>query len=98
MVGSSLNGFGSKHSDMDVCLLVNNHQKSAVDILSDVCKRLDKMKDLVLCQNLITARVPILRVQFRPPNADIQMDLNTNNPVGIRNTHLLYYYAERTFF
>lgn len=42
---------------------------------------------------LIEAKVPILRVTFNPPYDDITVDLNANNPVGIKNTHMLYYYA-----
>jgi DNA polymerase sigma len=38
-------------------------------------------------------QVPILRITFKPPYAGIIVDLNTNNSVAIRNTHLLYYYS-----
>lgn len=37
--------------------------------------------------------MPILRITFNAPFEDITVDLNANNPVGIKNTHLLYYYA-----
>lgn len=43
---------------------------------------------------LIHAKVPILRMRFNDPQfSDIRVDLNTNNPVSIKNTHMMFYYA-----
>jgi len=42
---------------------------------------------------LIEARVPILR--FKDISNGIQVDLNFNNCVGIKNTYLLQFYAQR---
>lgn len=42
--------------------------------------------------HLIQAKVPILR--FRDTVDQIEVDLNYNNSVGIRNTHLLYCYSK----
>lgn len=42
--------------------------------------------------HLIQAKVPILR--FRDCADQIEVDLNYNNSVGIRNTHLLYCYSK----
>lgn len=42
---------------------------------------------------LILAKVPILRIRFYEPFTDITVDLNANNSVAIRNTHLLCYYS-----
>jgi len=42
---------------------------------------------------LITAKVPILK--FCDVQEGIEIDLNCNNAVGIRNTHLLYCYTRR---
>lgn len=44
---------------------------------------------------LIQAKVPILK--FHDSNRDLEIDLNCNNPVGIRNTHLLYCYSRSKF-
>lgn len=41
---------------------------------------------------LIQARVPILR--FKDSSHLLEVDLNWNNCVGIRNTHLLYCYSQ----
>ena len=40
---------------------------------------------------LIQAKVPILK--FRDTRFCLEVDLNCNNAVGIRNTHLLYCYS-----
>lgn len=45
--------------------------------------------------HLIQAKVPILR--FRDTANHIEVDLNYNNSVGIRNTHLLYCYSKCEF-
>lgn len=45
--------------------------------------------------HLIQAKVPILR--FRDSLNQIEVDLNYNNSVGIRNTHLLYCYSNCKF-
>lgn len=42
--------------------------------------------------NLIEAKVPILR--FRDRHNYFEVDLNFNNCVGIKNTHLLYCYSQ----
>lgn len=40
---------------------------------------------------LILAKVPILK--FKDKETGFEIDLNCNNSVGIRNTHLLYSYS-----
>lgn len=45
--------------------------------------------------NLIEAKVPILR--FRDRHNLFEVDLNFNNCVGIKNTHLLYCYSQCKF-
>ena len=44
-------------------------------------------------QQLIRAKVPILRIQFNGRYSEFTVDINVNNAVAIRNTHLLYYYS-----
>lgn len=41
---------------------------------------------------LIRAKVPILK--FRDSHTQVDVDLNCNNAVGIRNTHLLNSYSQ----
>jgi hypothetical protein len=96
VVGSSLNGFGNENSDMDLCLVITNgeldQRTHAVSVLSAVKEALASLSTIEE-QTLITAKVPILRIKFRGPYSDIVVDLNANNLVAVRNTHLLCYYA-----
>ncbi|VDP00200.1 unnamed protein product [Soboliphyme baturini] len=97
IVGSSLNGFGSRRSDMDLCLMLTS---KALRLSKEMvyCDKLIQIlirfvAEIVQNQQLIEAKVPILRLKFRGPFEDISVDLNVNNSVGIKNTHLLYYYS-----
>ncbi|XP_018646614.1 poly(A) polymerase cid (pap) (caffein-induced death protein), putative [Schistosoma mansoni] len=95
IVGSSINGFGSNQSDMDMCLLVTSrdlHQKNeATFILSRLLQSLRKCRFLHNF-TLIRAKVPIIK--FRDKYAGIDCDLNVNNVIGLYNTHLLAMYAK----
>ncbi|XP_058230296.1 poly(A) RNA polymerase GLD2 [Hemibagrus wyckioides] len=94
LAGSSLNGFGSRTSDADLCLVVQegpiNQKTDAVYILSLVQKLLYKLSYIERPQ-LIRAKVPILK--FKDRGSGVEFDLNVNNTVGIRNTFLLRTYA-----
>ncbi|MCJ8746834.1 hypothetical protein PDJAM_G00146380 [Pangasius djambal] len=94
LAGSSLNGFGSRTSDADLCLVVQegpiNQKTDAVYILSLVQKLLYKLSYIERPQ-LIRAKVPILK--FKDRVSGVEFDLNVNNTVGIRNTFLLRTYA-----
>ncbi|XP_073695836.1 poly(A) RNA polymerase GLD2 [Garra rufa] len=94
LAGSSLNGFGSRSSDADLCLVIEeglgNHTANAVYVLSRVQKLLYTLSYIERPQ-LIRAKVPILK--FRDRVSGVEFDLNFNNTVGIRNTFLLRTYA-----
>ncbi|KAL3998386.1 Cid1 poly A polymerase family protein [Acanthocheilonema viteae] len=96
VVGSSLNGFGTNSSDMDLCLMITNkdldQRTDAVVVLNMIQSALAETK-WVSHMQLILAKVPILRIRFYEPFTDITVDLNANNSVAIRNTHLLCYYS-----
>ncbi|KAM3721132.1 Poly(A) RNA polymerase gld-2 [Dirofilaria immitis] len=96
VVGSSLNGFGTNSSDMDLCLMITNkdldQRTDAVVVLNMIQSALAETKWISHMQ-LILAKVPILRIRFYEPFTDITVDLNANNSVAIRNTHLLCYYS-----
>ncbi|VBB25612.1 unnamed protein product [Acanthocheilonema viteae] len=93
VVGSSLNGFGTNSSDMDLCLMITNkdldQRTDAVVVLNMIQSALAETK-WVSHMQLILAKVPILRIRFYEPFTDITVDLNANNSVAIRNTHLLF--------
>lgn len=95
LVGSTLNGFGSDISDVDMCLLLRNtemdQKNEAIFRLEQILKCLKKCEFIDRLE-LIQAKVPILKFHSSIYNVDV--DLNCNNAVGIRNTHLLYCYSQ----
>ncbi|NXK88168.1 GLD2 polymerase, partial [Formicarius rufipectus] len=103
LVGSSLNGFGTRSSDGDLCLVIKeepvsnlkhivNQKTEARRILTLVHKLFStKLCNYIERPQLIRAKVPIVR--FRDKVSYVEFDLNVNNVVGIRNTFLLRTYA-----
>ncbi|KAK9408490.1 polyA RNA polymerase GLD2 [Crotalus adamanteus] len=96
LVGSSLNGFGTRSSDGDLCLVVKeepmNQKTEARHILSVLQKHFcRKLSGYIDRPQLIRAKVPI--VKFRDKVSCVDFDLNVNNVAGIRNTFLLRTYA-----
>ncbi|XP_028922845.1 poly(A) RNA polymerase GLD2 [Ornithorhynchus anatinus] len=96
LVGSSLNGFGTRSSDGDLCLVVTeepvNQKTEARYILSLVQNHFStRLSSYIERPQLIRAKVPI--VKFRDKVSCVEFDLNVNNVVGIRNTFLLRTYA-----
>lgn len=97
VVGSSLNGFGSDSSDADMCLMLTENEvdqrQHARMILSHASRYIARTGWCLDGRpQLIQAKVPILR--FRDgPSGGVEVDLNVNNAVGLRNTHLLQCYA-----
>lgn len=59
--------------------------------LQRVCVIVYFISDLTADSELILAKVPILK--FKDKETGFEIDLNCNNAVGIRNTHLLHCYA-----
>jgi poly(A) RNA polymerase GLD2 len=118
LVGSTISGFGSDSSDIDMCLVMKDNHNDRLDprieamttlhalqifLQNSMSKtrnslRLRRVSSLFLSpgpfQNfsLINAKVPILR--FRDASNKIEIDLNYNNCIGVRNTHLLNSYAQ----
>ncbi|XP_060579643.1 poly(A) RNA polymerase GLD2-A-like [Ruditapes philippinarum] len=94
MVGSSMSGFATRTSDMDLCLMLSQQpidgKREAIEILMAIQKCLRRCR-FVRKSQVIRARVPILK--FEDYENGVECDLNINNSVGIRNTHLLRYYA-----
>ncbi|XP_030386586.1 poly(A) RNA polymerase gld-2 homolog B isoform X2 [Scaptodrosophila lebanonensis] len=114
LVGSTITGFGTDSSDIDMCLLpqqqpqqpaphqyhYHNEQRTEALIILNLFHEV--LKETVVSNrlsveifqefNLIEARVPILR--FKDGFNGIEVDLNYNNCVGIKNTYLLQLYAQ----
>ncbi|BES94256.1 Poly(A) RNA polymerase gld-2 [Nesidiocoris tenuis] len=96
LVGSTVNGFGINGSDIDLCLMLHNTE---VDQSIEAPKYLNKVRelasrspDLIKDADVIYAKVPLLK--FRDPKTNLNIDMNVNNCVGIRNTHLLHCYSQ----
>ncbi|XP_041370368.1 poly(A) RNA polymerase GLD2-like [Gigantopelta aegis] len=94
IVGSSMSGFGTKTSDMDLCLMLSpaqiDQKKEATEILFMIHRAIRKCS-FIKSPTVIRAKVPIMK--FFDRISGVECDLNVNNSVGIRNTHLLRYYA-----
>ncbi|KRT78181.1 hypothetical protein AMK59_7689 [Oryctes borbonicus] len=94
MVGSTMSGLGTENSDIDMCLLVkpclHDARSDALSYLQNIQNVLQNC-DFVTQPEVILAKVPILK--FKDSRYGFEVDLNCNNAVGIRNTHLLHCYA-----
>ncbi|XP_040156512.1 poly(A) RNA polymerase gld-2 homolog B [Anopheles arabiensis] len=99
LVGSTISGFGADSSDVDMCL-VSRSAPSCYDPRLEALLNLSLVKEYFMSMpsssfndfSLIQAKVPILR--FQDSKHGIEVDLNFNNCVGIRNTHLLHCYSQ----
>lgn len=99
LVGSSIAGFAANSSDVDMCVVYRNNTPPQ-DMRQEALDQLVFLKNYFMNINssfeefsVIQAKVPILR--FRDSSTSIVVDLNYNNCVGIRNTHLLSLYAQK---
>ncbi|XP_075154293.1 uncharacterized protein LOC142227936 isoform X2 [Haematobia irritans] len=95
LVGSTISGFGSDTSDVDMCLV--SRSASNIDPRVEALFNLTVLQECLSksefeCFHLIEAKVPILR--FRDRVHQLEVDLNFNNCVGIKNTHLLHCYSQ----
>lgn len=102
-VGSTVNLLGSYNADMDVCLVVITRDRWGREIVCDDCafarnvlySAANALRGLrnVRRLNIIPARVPIIRLMYTDRVRHVEVDINCNNLPGIRNSHLLHYYA-----
>ncbi|XP_054714294.1 poly(A) RNA polymerase GLD2-like [Uloborus diversus] len=94
VVGSSMTKLGVSSSDMDMCLMLTDfeidQEVEAKNILHKVYSLFLNYSFLMKIE-IIYAKVPILK--FQDSVSGIEVDLNINNSVGIRNTQLLSSYA-----
>jgi len=108
LTGSSVNGFGNKNSDADMCLVTYSkhplNRKTIINLLHQVRRKLcDDRRYLITEQpEVIPAKVPILRVFLNisagssrsDREMKVQCDINVDNHIGIRNSWLLRCYSE----
>jgi len=100
IIGSTANGLGTIHSDIDLSFIVNHliyglqfSKSRNLSILGQIKSILKRNGFHLIDCRLIEARVPILR--YRDGLTGIQVEINCNNQIGIRNTRLLYCYSKR---
>lgn len=101
MVGSTISGFGADTSDVDMCVVTRyissiDPRIEGIIYLTELRNFIKSATDIFEEFHLISAKVPILR--FRDSYHMLEVDLNFNNPVGVRNTHLLFSYSQSKFF
>lgn len=95
IVGSSANGCGTNKSDMDICLMVSHEeieQKNEALLLLRALAKAMRRASFIKNLQVIPAKVPIIK--FKDSYNDIDCDINLNNHIGIRNTHLLRVYSD----
>lgn len=90
-----MSGLATRNSDIDMCLLLKT---GSTDTRTNAVYYLDIIRnslincDFVQAPEVIHAKVPILK--FKTTEHGFEVDLNCNNTVGIRNTHLLHCYTQ----
>lgn len=95
IVGSSSNGFGTCSSDLDICIVVSHeelNQKTEALWLLRVMANSFRKTSFIRNLKVIAAKVPIIKFHDSVNNLDC--DINLNNHIGIRNTHLLKCYTD----
>ncbi|NXB83714.1 GLD2 polymerase, partial [Vidua chalybeata] len=108
LVGSSLNGFGTRTSDGDLCLVVKEepipiflmnfnstfqvNQKTEARRILSLVQKLFSTKLCNYIERPQLIRAKVPIVKFRD-KVNVDFDLNVNNVIGIRNTFLLRSYA-----
>ena len=96
LFGSSVNGFGFKKSDLDICLRFGtdepptelDYSKEVVDI----SRCLSKHKKIKKVKPIKTAKVPI--VKFYLPTWDLDGDISFYNTLALHNSVMLASYAK----
>ncbi|XP_015912364.2 poly(A) RNA polymerase GLD2 [Parasteatoda tepidariorum] len=91
--GSSMTGFATKNSDADMSLIFSDAkivQNRVVRILWELHSLFSRHQNFKKLQ-VIRAKVSILK--FKDTLSGFEIDLNINNPTGIRNSQLLRSYA-----
>ncbi|EQC26676.1 hypothetical protein SDRG_15514 [Saprolegnia diclina VS20] len=93
--GSSNNFFGTKDSDMDMCLVLPTGVELSPIQKQEMLKALVEKLDPELFTDIdtgrLTARIPI--VMFKDATSGIDCDICVENALALRNTRLLRTYA-----
>lgn len=96
LFGSTKNGFGSRRSDLDICLTFNEEDgrkglkvASFIETLGDQLKNCSDLKNVLI---ISSAKVPIIK--FEHTESQLEGDISLYNILGQENTQLLRSYTE----
>lgn len=95
LFGSSMNGFGLKNSDMDICLTFENCPSSTgipASALNNLFKHMKKCQHLRKQIFVQHAKVPIIKFLHAP--TQLEGDISLYNILAQENTKLLRTYSE----
>ncbi|KAK3090095.1 hypothetical protein FSP39_009133 [Pinctada imbricata] len=97
LFGSSHNGFGFRHSDLDLCCTFddkpgeNYSEEDPVLHIEEITKKLKTHKGLYNVIPITTAKVPI--VKFRHRRSQLEGDISMYNLLALYNTRMVSLYA-----
>eukprot|EP01135_Chromosphaera_perkinsii_P005483 Nk52_evm32s352 gene=Nk52_evmTU32s352 len=93
LFGSSVNLFGSRGSDVDMCVDIkaNVRRKTASDIIASIGGMIKKRRECTKVSLILGARVPIVKFEYKPYG--LQCDISVSNSLALENTKLLQTYA-----
>ncbi|ELU05930.1 hypothetical protein CAPTEDRAFT_221986, partial [Capitella teleta] len=98
LFGSSVNGFGFKQSDLDICLqfkstpVKDSQSLNCVAIIETLAQILKIHRGFYNVFAITTAKVPI--VKFRHRRSQLEGDISLYNTLAQHNTRLLQAYSE----
>ncbi|XP_066916356.1 terminal uridylyltransferase 7-like [Clytia hemisphaerica] len=99
LFGSSVNGFGSSGSDLDICLLFKSNQEQppdvdSVDVIKHVQKALERQAQYHKVYAIKTSKVPIVKFCVNVhPKQELEGDISFYNTLAIHNSTMLSTYA-----
>lgn len=93
--GSAGNGYGTRYSDMDVVAYesVSGQTSSAVSVLRKLAPIFENSESFSVIDEVLGARVPILKLRFAGRLRQLDVDLSVNNYDALLNSQLLRQYS-----
>ncbi|XP_062573267.1 terminal uridylyltransferase 4-like isoform X2 [Saccostrea cucullata] len=95
LFGSSNNGFGFRHSDLDLCMTFDDlpvpENLDYVDCIEKVTKKLKTHRGLYNVFPITTAKVPIIKFKHR--SSQLEGDISLYNLLALHNTRMINLYA-----
>ncbi|XP_064604614.1 terminal uridylyltransferase 4-like isoform X2 [Liolophura sinensis] len=94
LFGSSCNGFGFRHSDLDICMTFDQPTAEGIDcvsIIETLSKMLKEHRGFYNVLPITTAKVPI--VKFRHRQSQLEGDISLYNTLAQYNTDMLQMYS-----